>query len=211
VQPRTLTICLALVVCCAVESPAQFTPVIAKVKVSEYRTQPNGTESSTVLSRGFFYRSAAGDTMQTRSRIALSGTRRDLGKSAYYNASERKHYSLNHNSQSAELVHQAKHPLAPVSPSDTDNPRYSLGKETVQGLRCIIVPIRNSNGETTGKSWWALDVTRLTVKTERTFNNIRRIWELYDIRFNEPDPSKFGIPSDYEIDRSACQGCDNSP
>ncbi len=167
-QLRTLPICLALVFGCAVDSLAQFTPVIAKVKVSEYRTQPGASERSKILSEGVFYRSSAGDTMQTRFRITMSGTRSDLGRSAYYNASERKHYSVDHNVKSAELVHQSKHPLAAVAPSDTDNPRYSLGKETVQGLRCIIVPIRTSNGEIIGKSWWALDVPRLTVKTERT-------------------------------------------
>ena len=208
---RALSMCLALVFGCAVDSLAQFTPVIAKVKVSEYRTQPGGSERSKMLSKGSFYRSSSGDTMQTRFRIAVSGTMSDLGRSAYYNASERKHYSVDHNVESAELVHQSKHPLAAVAPSDTDNPKYSLGKETVQGLRCIIVPIRNSDGEIIGKSWLALDIPRLRVKTERTYNNIRRIWELYDIRFTEPDPSKFGFPSDYEIDQSACQGCDNSP
>lgn len=194
---------------CAVDSLAQFTPVIAKIKVTEYKTQPDGSERSKVLSKGFFYRSSAGDIMQTRSRIAVRGTRRDLGRSAYYKASERKHYSLNHNFKSAKLEHQSEHPRAPVAPSDTDNPRDSLGKETVQGLRCIIVPIRNSKEKITGKSWVALDVPRLKVKTERTYNNIRRIWELYDIRFTEPDSSKFSIPSDYEIDKSECWGCDN--
>ena len=208
-QQRTLSICLALVFGCAVDCLAQFTPVMAKIRVTEYRTQSDGPERSKILSNGFFYRSSAGDVMQTRRRTAVRGTRRDLGRSAYYNASERKHYSLNHNFKLAELEHQSKHPLAAVTPSDTDNSKYSLGKETVQGLRCIIIPIRNSKGKITGKSWWALDVARLTVKTERTHDNIRRIWELYDIQFAEPDSSKFSIPSDYEVDQSKCQGCDN--
>lgn len=208
-QLRGLLISLALVIGCAVESLAQFTPVIAKVKVSEYRTRPDGSERSKMLSKGFFYRSSAGDIMQTRYRTALSRTGKDLGRSTYYNASELKHYSIDHNVKSAELEHQSKHPISPLALSDNDNVRNSLGKETIQGIKCIILPIRRSNGETTGKVWLALDVPRLTVKTERTHNNIRRVWELYDIRFTEPDSSRFSIPSDYEVDQSNCHGCDN--
>lgn len=196
----TLPTCLALLFGCAVDSLAQFTPVIAKVRVSEYRTQPDGSERSKMLSTGFFYRSSAGDVMQTRFRSALSGTRKDLGRSTYYNASERKHYSIDHNIKSVELEYQSKRSIPPTVFTNQDSVKNALGEETVQGVRCVIIPIRNSDEEITGKVWLALNIPLLRVKTERTHNNIRRIWELYDIRFTEPASSKFSIPSDYEVD-----------
>ena len=70
-----------------------------------------------------------------------------------------------------------------------------------------MVPKARRFGEkVSGKAWWSV-ANALMVKREFSFGNTRHVWELYDIRFIEPDPSKFGFPPEYEINLSNCGGC----
>ncbi len=207
---RTLLACLALVFGCASDSLAQFTPVVAKIKIRYYRTQSDGTEKVTKVREGFYHRSSSGDGMKTDFAVNENGKRREPGKSMYVNASTGKIYSLDHNFRKGMLEQKLTSPLAPIRPSDIDDPNYVLGKEMINGLRCIVTPMKDSDGNITGKVWRALDVDDLMVKMEHRFSNGRYVWELYDIQFTEPDRSKFGFPSDYTIDQSKCMGCEEN-
>lgn len=203
---KTLFACLALVFGCASDSLAQFTPVVAKIKIRHYRTQSDGTEKVVKVREGFYYRSSAGDEMQTDFSVNEKRERREPGKSHYQDASTGRIYSLNHNFRKAELHQQVQLPLLPKTAADPDS---ILGEEVVNGLNCVALPVVNADEKPIGKYWVSLDVD-LTVKRALSLPGGRHVWELYDIEFTEPEPSKFGFPSDYTIGRSNCVGCEEA-
>ena len=199
-----LLACLTLVFGCASDSLAQFTPVVAKIKITNYRTQSDGTEEVATVREGFYYRSSAGDEMKTDFSVNENGEKKEPGKSHYVNASTGKIYSLKHNFGKAELHQKIQLPRLPQTAADPDD---ILGEKVINGLSCVALPVVNAGENTIGKYWVSLDVG-LTVKREMSLPGGRHVWELYDIQFTEPDPSKFGFSSDYKVDESKCVGCD---
>ncbi len=199
-----LLACLTLVFGCVADSLAQFTPVVAKIKIRHYRTQSDGKEEVVKVREGFYYRSSAGDEMKTDFSVNENGERRELGKSHYVNASTGKIYSLKHNVGKAELHQKIQSPRLPRTAAGPDN---ILGEEVINGLSCVALPVINADEETIGKFWVSPDVA-LTVKREMSLPGGRHVWELYDIQFTEPDPAKFGFSSEYTVDESKCVGCE---
>lgn len=199
--------CLLLVSGCALDWLAQVTPIVAKIRIKTYETQSDGTEVVTGNRSGYFYRSSAGDSMKTDFAVDSNGNKRESGKSHYVKVAngQKRIYLLNHNSRNGGLRQQLAY--TPWRPVDTDHPNV-IGRATIAGLRCIAFPIEDSSGNIVGKTWWALDVDDLLVKTEHIRGNKRRVNELYDIQFTEPEPSKFGFASDYVIDETQCRGCE---
>lgn len=204
-KPSTLLACLVFVFSCVSDTLAQFTPVVAKIKITSYQMQSDATEKAVVSQGGFYYRSSAGDEMTTHFYVTENGKKREAGRSTYIDSSTGKTYVLTHNAREARVVQQRDLPLIPNN--SPPNPDRIVGRDVIDGLKCIIVPMESNDGSTPpGKVWLSKD-TNIAVKMEFKLRGKRLVREFYDIEFTEPDPSKFGIPSNYSIDDSECQGC----
>ena len=197
----TLLACLILVFSSASDSLAQFTPVIAKQRSVTYRMQSDGSEIVVRRTEGTYFRSSAGSVMRTEFDIK-DGQRLGKGQSTYIDSSTGKSHSLNHKIKKATLIQVRPTPWSP--PETYPSPSEITGKAVISGLNCVAVSsfyLSHGTKRRNGKVWWSLD-NYLAVKTERTLGQVRRVWDLYDIQFAEPDPSVFKLPADYLIDDS---------
>ena len=197
--------CLAILLGCASNSLAQFTPVVAKIKVRSFQMQSDGTEKPVLSHVGFYFRSSAGDEMTTHFPVTEKGKASDAGQSTFVDSLTGKIYSLTHTSRKAKLVQQKQLPLRPDK--RPPHPDRIVGEDVINGVKCITVLMESNDGSTpVGKVWLSKDAY-LEVKMEFNLHGRRLVRELYDIQFTEPDPSMFGIPSTYAIDDSECRGC----
>lgn len=197
--------CLVFLFGLPLDSQAQFTPVVAKLKAVSYQQLPDGSEIERDRREGDYFRSSSGSEM-TNEFPVVDGEKQGPGRSFFVDSSTGKSYSLLHTEKRAMVEQKRELPLAPPSARPTRN--QIVGKEIVSGLECVIVPRARRPGDTAfGKAWWSV-ANALLVKREFSLGNSRHVWELYDIRFIEPDPSKIGFPPDYAIDLSNCMGCE---
>ena len=198
--------CLALVLVGAVDSLAQFTPITAKIKITTYTPQSDGTSQAKVTHKGFYYRSSHGDTVTTNFHVDDNGVKDEAGRTTYREVSTGKIYSITHISREAKVRQKLSLPILPL----TTRPPANLisGEKVINGLDCIGMTIRNGDGSSGGTSWRSVSID-LDVRTEFDLGGGRHmVKELYDIQFTEPSLSKFGVPSNYTVDQSACSGCD---
>ena len=200
-----LLTCLVFVLGFPLDSQAQFTPVVAKLKAVSYQQLPDGSEIERDRREGSYFRSSLGSEMTNEYRI-VDGEKKGPGRSFFVDSSTGKSYSLRHSDKKAMVEQKRPVPFAPPRAPPTRN--QIVGKEVIGGLECVVVPKARRPGEKpSGKAWWSV-ANALMVKREFSLGNSRHVWELYDIRFIEPDPSQFGFPPDYEIDLSNCRGCE---
>ena len=174
---------------------AQFVPVVAKQRVVHLLKQSDGSEVAIAQAEGHYYRSSSGDVMDTTKYTeGLNGKHTSI----YMEASTRRTYSLDHNGRKATLLQIRTEPFKPTGsdPRDVD-----LEKDTIEGLRCYILPMTSADNTETGKLWLASE-SELVVKSEEIHGRERVVREIYDIEFVEPESSKFGFPSTYTVDES---------
>ena len=200
--------CVALVLGGAVDALAQFTPITAKLRITTYTPQSDGTSQAVVTHEGFYYRSSSGNEMTTSFYVDASGAKTESGVSSYRDASTGKVYEISHALRQAKVMQQVSLPLA----QKAINPpaQYSAGTATVNGFSCVGVANPRGRGASNRTSWWAPSLG-LRVKSDSDFGGGKRmVQELYDIQLSEPPSSKFLIPSNYTVDESNCRGCDNN-
>ena len=201
-----LLTCLALVFCGAIDALAQFTPVTAKIRVTTYTPQSDGTTQAQVTHKGFYYRSSRGDVVNTNFHVDENGVKDEAGRTTYREASTGKIYSIAHIERVARVSQKLRLPLTPRSA----RPPASLivGEEVVNGIACIGMTMRKGDGSSAGTSWRSVSLD-LTVKSEYDYGGGRRsVHELYDIRFTEPPSANFSLPTGYRVDTNNCRGCD---
>lgn len=181
---------------------AQFTPIIAKQRSVSYQTQPDGSEIVVQQTEGTYFRSSSGSVMENMFHIK-DGQEQGEGQTSYFDSLTSRIYSLRHDIKRAMLKEVWPKSLRSLVPSNPD----FIGEAVINGLNCVATPVFlwvNNQATPVGKNWWSLDID-LLVKTETTIGGIRKVRELYEIKFTEPSPSKFKIPSDYMIDDSEWQ------
>lgn len=212
---NTMLACLALMLSGAADLLAQFTPVVAKIKAALYVKQPDGTEAQSQAKEGFYYRSSRGDSLKTVFYVSEAGEQLEPGRSNYVNASTGEVYFIDHHPQKATLMRKRELPLAPFRLPETikiEGREVEREARVIAGVHCVAAPIttnRNGEEQIAGKIWWALGMG-FPVKTEDTLGpNARAVWELYDIEFKEPEPSKFDVLRGFTIDRTECVNCDH--
>lgn len=198
---NTLLVCLVFVFSYASDSLAQFTPVVAKIKITE--TGSNGEQTKR---QGFYYRSSAGDVMMTKFPVKENGEKLSEGLSFYVNASTGATYVLSNVARKAKIRQQRPLPLLPLP---LPPPDQIIEEAVINGVSCVAVPITNHRREKTGGKVWISTDSGVHVRMESYSRGSHLVQDLYDIQFTEPDPSKFGIPPDYIIDKdlSECRGC----
>lgn len=203
----TLLACFVFAASSALDSLAQYNPVIAKQSSLTYKIHPDGSETVVGQTEGTYLRSSSGSVMSTEFNIK-QGQRVGKGKSTYIDSSTGKTYLLHHEIKMARLRHVSPTPLQPPKTRPTE----VVGKAVVSGINCIAIPIRmvSEANRPIGKAWMSADA-HLFVKREYTLDNFRKVWALHDIQFAEPDPSKFSFPADYTIDDSECAPCKEAP
>ena len=197
----TWVTCLIIVFGWATELLAQFVPVVAKKKVVHFQVLSDGSETEIAQAEGVYYRSSSGDVMDTTKypKRKWSGKHQSI----YMEASTRKTYELDHNGRKARLLQVRTAPFRPMSPADREggvSPDVDLEEDIVNGLHCYVLPVKYGNEEV-GKFWWTSE-SKFQVKSDDTHEGVRRVEELYDIQFAEPEPSVFNIPANYKIDES---------
>lgn len=181
---------------------AQFTPIIAKQRSVSYQKQSDGSEIVVQQTEGTYFRSSSGSVMENMFDMK-DGQKQGEGKTSYFDSSTSRIYSLRHDIKRAILKDVWPESLRRPVPSTPD----FIGEAVVNGLSCVATPVFlwvNNQATPVGKNWWSLDVD-LLVKTETTMGGIRKVRELYEIKFTEPSSSKFKIPSEYMIDDSEWQ------
>ncbi len=193
----TLLTCLAFVFGWATELLAQFVPVIAKQRSIHYLIQSDETEVEVIREEGSYFRSSTGSVLDTRLQIKGPDRRRHV--SVLMDSSTRKTYDVDHNLKEAILKQVRPEPFRPI----VLRPELAIDEGVIGGLDCLAMTIGSPGNpeRSSGKVWWAKDAL-LAVKRESTFSQDRVVWELYDIRFTEPEPSVFRLPADYKIDDS---------
>ena len=193
----TLLTCLVFVFGGGSELLAQFVPVIAKQRSIHYLIQSDETEVEVMREEGTYFRSSSGSVMDTRLQIYRPNQRRHV--SVLMDSSTRKTYDVNHDLKEAILKQVRPEPFRPI----VLRPELAIDEGVIGGLDCLAMTIGSPGNpeQSSGKVWWAKDAV-LAVKRESTFSQDRIVWELYDIRFTEPEPSVFRLPADYKIDDS---------
>ncbi len=154
---------------------------------------------------GPYFRSSSGSVMETKFHLR-DGRKQGAGRSFYIDNSAGKSYSLDHGARK-ETVEQ-KLPKLLSLPNTRPTPDQVIGEAVINGLHCVAVPIITINGDT--KTPIGTVCIYLTVKRESIMGDVRHVWDLYNIQFANPDPSKLGFPSDYKVDHSKCSGCKES-
>ncbi len=206
----TLLAIPVLVFISALDSLAQFKPVIANHRTVIYLTQSDGSEIVGRRVEGTYFRSSSGSVMQTEFPIE-NGEKLGKGQSVYTDSKTGKIHLLDHDIKKATLKQVRPTPFSP--PDRYPSPSEIIGKAVIGSLNCVAVPSFSLNYGTktrNGKTWWSLE-NYLMVKTEHARGLVRRVWELYDIQFDEPDASVFRLPADYGIDDSEWKARNNSP
>ena len=194
----TLVTCLVFLFGAVAELPAQFVPVIAKQRSIDFVVQPDGTEKAVVREEGTYLRSSSGSVLDTMARV--KGKNRETYTSVLMDSSTRRTYLLNHRLKVATLKQIRTEPFRPF----VLRPDRAVDEGVIAGLDCLAMPVLSYGNpeESIGKVWVAKEAN-VRVKTETNFGQGRRVRELYDIRFAEPEPSVFDIPADYKIDNFA--------
>ena len=190
-----LCACLIFVFGWTAELRAQFVPVIAKQRSTHYLMQNDGTETEVIRQEGTYFRSSSGSVLNTM--LHVKGPFQGKHESVQRDSSTKKIYVLDHKLKKAILKQVSKEPFRPV----VLRPSLAVGEGVIEGLDCIAMRVISPNDpdESIGKVWWARDA-KLMVKSETDFGPGRIVEELYDIEFNEPDPSVFKSLADYKID-----------
>lgn len=203
---NTLVVCLTFVFGSSLDSLAQFVPVTAKLKSVSYQRQSDGSEIVVHQTEGSYFRNSSGSVMETQFHIEDGRILRQ-GTSHYKDASTGKIYTLEHDVNKAKVDQKVPVPFFPPSAG----PPITVGEAVVGGLQCVATPIvlNGDVGNPIGKAWWSVDNT-LLVKREYAIGDIRTVWELYEISFTEPVPSKFMVPEHCTVDSSDCVGCDQN-
>ena len=194
----TLATCLVFLFGGVAELPDQFVPVIAKQRSIDFTMQPDGTEKAVVREEGTYLRSSSGSVLDTMARV--KGKNREKHTSVLMDSSTRRTYVLNHRLKVATLKQIRTEPFRPF----VLRPDRAVDEGVIAGLDCLAMPVLSYGNpeESIGKVWVAKEAN-VRVKTETSFGQGRRVRELYDIRFAEPEPSVFDIPADYKIDNFA--------
>jgi len=197
----TLLACFVFVFGSALDSVAQYKPVIAKQTTLTYKIHPDGSETVEGRTEGTYFRSSSGSEMSTSFDIK-QGRRVGKGESTFIDSATGKAYSLYHDSKHARLRHVRSTPFHPPK----TKPTQVLGKAVVSGLNCLAIPTRRGKRQI-GKVWVSSDPYLLVKREYEIPPNRRQVWTLHDIQFAEPDSSKFSFPADYTIDDSECAPC----
>ena len=198
----TLLTCFVFVFGSALDSVAQYKPVIAKQTTLTYKIHPDGSETVEGRTEGTYFRSSSGSEMSTSFDIK-QGRKVGKGESTFIDSTTGKAYSLYHDSKHARIRHVRSTPFHPPK----TKPTQVLGKAVVSGLNCIVIPILMGKEKRQTGNVWVLTDPYLLVKREHKISNHRQVWTLHDIQFAEPDSSKFSFPADYTIDDSECAPC----
>jgi len=198
-------IAIALIVSAAMGAAlcrAQVTPVVAKQREIQDVLDSEGNVVSHTETLGRYLRNSAGSvvtqTYSTRNNetVIRSGQLEDYSRHKIYQLSYEK----------LEAVELADLPDRP-HPEYLANAKSALGRETVNGLPCLIHStylIAGGEKQLIGKTYDSAEYG-LHIKEDVTFQlsggpRTHRVVELYDLQFAEPDPKEF------ELERFAFKG-----
>ena len=195
--------CLSFVLGFAVDSLAQFTPVTAKIRVTTYTMQSDGSSLAKVVQKGSYYRSFRGDVMITQYDVDENGRKNQPGRSSFTEASSGKTYSISHGGRDARVKHTRQLPLLPNTTQPASRYIANSTARVINGVSCLGMKVLSTDGTNTttiGTNWHSVALD-LTVRTEiDKGGGNRRVRELYDIQFREPASSSFGVPRGYLLD-----------
>jgi len=197
-KTKIVTTCLILAMGFTVDALAQFTPVIAKIKMSAVAPQSDGTTQSRMTHGGIYYRSSSGDTFTTHFYVDENGNKRNSGWSTYFDATNKKIYHLDNDLQTAQVKETVTRNVVQRSHLPPDH--LIVGRKVINGIDCVGVKISKGDGSQRGVNWHAPSLD-LSIRTESDRGGGRKlIRELYDIQFTEPNSNVFRIPEGFLIE-----------
>jgi|SRR5712664_3246632 len=181
---------------------AQWTPVVAKIRQT-HQTVVSGKVVRNETKEGEFYRSSDGSVL--RHWKTVNGDEGAAGQGDLLDNKKHAFYNLNYNTKRAYQVRTGiPQPSPYVFSKET---LQSRGEESIEGVRCTIVPVDTADSGVTERdagrscvsSEYGLQLrTEVTVKQGGTEH--RTLIEMYDLRINqEPDPKIFDLGSQFTV------------
>ncbi len=193
---RRIALCLiVLVTLGAALTQAQVTPVIAKQRIVHDVLDSQGNVVGHSETLGVYLRNSAGSVV-TKNYSSVNG-KTSIRSGQLEDYGRHKIYALNYEKREAvELADLAHAP----HPEYLASERTALGEETVDGLPCLIHSVfmdADGKQQLIGKKYDSAEYG-LNIKEDAIFElpgapPTRRITELYDISFVEPDPKEFAL------------------
>jgi hypothetical protein len=150
--------------------------------------------------RGTFSRNSVGDEA-THLKVIRDG-QATAGTSLINKRKDSMSYVIDDARQQYRIV---PWPDSPAGTSEVERQLGTVVTRTINGIKCVAVPARDSSGKTTGKDWISPDYG-ITVRSERDVLNQETgaaigliVEELSDIQVGAtPDPSGFAITLGYK-------------
>jgi hypothetical protein len=198
----TLYSLIALMALTATFCSAQFTPVVAKQRITEDVLDAGGNVVTHFETLGTYLRNSSGATL-TQTYSFLNG-KRELQSGQLFDFDRRREYSLDY--QRHEAIERRDLPKKP-SPDYMRNAKGTLGEETISGIHCVIGPMMQVTADgkewQIGKAWtspeYSISVKRDSILAPPGGPRTHVIEELYDISLVEPDPNEFALEKNFSV------------
>ena len=192
----------------AVSLHAQFTPVTAKIRITD-ETIRNGKVIKTKMREGNYYRSSDGSFIRQWTKIDGDEKAAPFSPGQLFDNRTATNYQLDFANHRAYEREKGGEPMV------AHPPNYEAAKklrhDSVQGIPCILNPVKFYHRDTNtyediGTNWRSLEYNlNLRLDLTRKLDNgdsVHEITELFEIHIGtEPDPKLFDLQKNFTVYR----------